>query len=78
MSKIPVINAKTMEKVLFCLGFKKIRQKGSHAFYKHPDGRTTTVPHHQGRDLAVPLIKEILKDIKLSVDEFIEIINKVK
>ena len=72
MNKIPVINAKTMEKVLFNLGFKKIRQKGSHAFYKHPDGRTTTVLHHQGRDLAVPLIKEILKDIKLSVDEFIE------
>ncbi|WP_371136142.1 type II toxin-antitoxin system HicA family toxin [Devosia sp.] len=34
------------------LGFERVRQKGSHVFYRHPDGRTTTVPDHSGRDLA--------------------------
>ncbi len=42
MSKLPLINAKEMEKLLFKIGFEKSRQKGSHAFYRHPDGRTTT------------------------------------
>jgi len=49
----------------------------SHAFYRHPDGRVTTIPHHKGKDLAVPLIREILKEIKISVKEFIEILNKI-
>ncbi len=67
MSKLKLINAKEMEKLLFHLGFQKIRQKGSHAFYKHNDGRITTIPHHGNRILARPLIREILREIKLSV-----------
>ncbi|MDE1977467.1 MAG: type II toxin-antitoxin system HicA family toxin [Elusimicrobia bacterium] len=59
-----------MEKLLFALGFEKTRQKGSHAFYRHADARTTTLPHHPGRDLSRPLIREILREIKLSPEEF--------
>jgi predicted RNA binding protein YcfA (HicA-like mRNA interferase family) len=33
-----------MEKILLKMGFEKIRQKGSHVFYRNQDGRTTTVP----------------------------------
>ncbi len=77
MVKIPAINAKKMEKVLFFLGFEKVRQKGSHVFYRHSDGRYTTLPHHRGRDIAKPLIFHILREIKISVDEFIEILKKV-
>ena len=70
MSRLPIVNFKIMEKFLLKLGFKPVRQKGSHVFYKHPDGRTTTVPNHPGRDIARPLIREILKEIELSPDEF--------
>jgi predicted RNA binding protein YcfA (HicA-like mRNA interferase family) len=66
-----------MEKLLFKLGFEKVRQKGSHVFYRHPDGRTTSVPHHPGRDLARPLIKEILREIELSSDEYEEYLKKL-
>lgn len=70
MSKLPIVNAQTMERLLRKLGFVVVRQKGSHVFYRHPDGRTTTVPHHRGRDLARPLIREILREIDLSPGEF--------
>jgi predicted RNA binding protein YcfA (HicA-like mRNA interferase family) len=52
-------------------GFAK---KGSHVFYRHPDGRTTTVPHHKGRDLAVPLVRSILTDIRLATDDFLRLL----
>ncbi len=71
MSKLPVINAKQFEKILIRLGFELIRQKGSHRFYKHTDGRYTTLPHHKGEDLSRPLIREILKQIEISNEEFI-------
>ncbi len=68
--RLPIVDAKTMEKLLFAMGFEFVRQKGSHAFYRHPDGRTTTLPHHRGRNLARPLIREILREIELSPDDF--------
>jgi len=66
-----------MEKVLVALGFQITRQKGSHVFFRHPDGRTTAVPSHPGRDLARPLIREILREIELTLDKFQEILSKV-
>jgi len=59
-----------MEKLLFGLGFVKVRQKGSHVFYRHPDGRITTVPHHKARVLARPLIREILREIDTTVEQY--------
>jgi predicted RNA binding protein YcfA (HicA-like mRNA interferase family) len=77
LSRLLIIDARKMEKLLLKLGFKKARQKGSHVFYRHSDGRTTSVPHHPGRDLARPLIKEILKEIELSVEEYNEYLKKL-
>ena len=59
-----------MERLLLHLGFQAVRQRGSHVFYRHPDGRTTTLPHHPRRDLARPLIREILREIELTPDDF--------
>ncbi len=70
MSRLPIVDSRTMEKILRRLGFKPVRQKGSHVFYRHPDGRTTTVPQHAGRDLARPLLREILREIELTPDQF--------
>ncbi|MCY7410497.1 MAG: type II toxin-antitoxin system HicA family toxin, partial [Chitinophagales bacterium] len=50
MSRLQVITAKKFEKILLLLGFKINRQKGSHVFYRHADGRSTTLPHHSGED----------------------------
>jgi predicted RNA binding protein YcfA (HicA-like mRNA interferase family) len=75
MSKLPILNAKELEKILFHLGFEIKRQKGSHKFYKHLDGRYTTIPHHTNEDLSRPLIRAILNHIDLSVEAFIDLLN---
>ncbi|MFH1856114.1 MAG: type II toxin-antitoxin system HicA family toxin [Candidatus Omnitrophota bacterium] len=77
MSRLQLIDARKMEKLLFGLGFKKIRQKGSHVFYKHIDGRTTTIPHHKGRILARPLIREILREIEITIDDYNAYLEKL-
>jgi len=70
MTRIPIVDFRTIEKLLLKLGFIHVRQKGSHVFYRHNDGRTTTVPNHQGRDIARPLIREILREIELTPEQF--------
>jgi predicted RNA binding protein YcfA (HicA-like mRNA interferase family) len=77
VTRLPIVDFKTLEKVLRDLGFQPIRQKGSHVFYRHADGRTTTLPHHPGRDLARPLIREILREIELTPDQFNEALKKI-
>ncbi|MCZ2128068.1 MAG: type II toxin-antitoxin system HicA family toxin [Anaerolineales bacterium] len=77
MNKLPMVNFKTMDKLLRQLGFVIVRQKGSHVFYRHADGRTTTLPNHGHRDLARPLMREILREISISPDEFTKLLKKL-
>lgn len=77
MSKLPIVDAMTMERLLRRLGFESVRHRGSHVFYRHPDGRTTTVPHHRGRDLARPLIREILREIDLAPEDYARLVQDV-
>ena len=48
------------------------RRKGSHVFYRHPDGRTTTAPDHGNQDLGHPLIRKILHDIGITPELYHE------
>ncbi|MGC9994239.1 MAG: type II toxin-antitoxin system HicA family toxin [Terriglobia bacterium] len=48
------------------------RQSGSHAVFIHPDGRRTTVPIHGKRDLGRGLLRQIMKDAELTVDELLK------
>jgi predicted RNA binding protein YcfA (HicA-like mRNA interferase family) len=66
-----------MAALLLKLGFVVTRQKGSHVFFRHADGRTTMVPNHPGRDLARPLTREIIREIELTVDEFREALENL-
>jgi len=50
MSKLPLISAVELIKIFEKIGFKIIRQKGSHIFLRHNDGRTTVIPNHPGKN----------------------------
>ncbi len=75
MSKLPLVDSKTLEKLLLSMGFEIKRQKGSHVFYRHPDGRYTTIAHHTGRMIGRSLVREILRQIKLTPEEFIKLLK---
>ncbi|MFH1098278.1 MAG: type II toxin-antitoxin system HicA family toxin [Candidatus Desantisbacteria bacterium] len=68
---MPTITAKLMMNFLYVLGFEQVRQKGSHRFFKHPDGRTATVPDHKGEDLGRGITNKILKDVETTKDDFL-------
>lgn len=70
MNKLPLVTAGEMEKILRRLGFRKLRQKGSHAYFCHADGRATVLPMHRGETLGRGLTRSILNDIELSREEY--------
>jgi predicted RNA binding protein YcfA (HicA-like mRNA interferase family) len=78
MSQLERIKNRTMGRLISHLGFEKIHQKGNHAFYRHKDGRATSLPLHRSTTLAPPLLKEILREIQISADQYNECLSEVR
>lgn len=71
MPKLVPVSAIKMMKILKQLGFEEVRVKGSHHFFIHPlSNKSTTVAFHSGEVLGVGILKQILRDIDLSVDKY--------
>jgi predicted RNA binding protein YcfA (HicA-like mRNA interferase family) len=71
MPPLPVIDARTFIKFLESLDFYFVRQKGSHARYKHKDGRAVTVPIHGKESLKRGLLGGMLDDIGVEVSDLL-------
>ena len=71
MGSIPVLKPKEVASILVKLGFEEVRQRGSHKQFRHVDGRSTTVPFHSNRDISPILLRQIAKDVDLTIDQFI-------
>jgi len=68
--KLPILKPEELIKALEKMGFFCFRKsKGSHFRYKHSDGRRTTVPVHKGKDIGRGLLRKILRDVDISVQE---------
>jgi len=74
MSKLKLLSARELEKILLQLGFIKVRQNGSHSFYKHPDGRTTILSFHGNKDISCLVTYAILREIGISIDEYNDLV----
>ena len=73
MAKLCRISGEEAIRVLAHLGFEKVRQRGSHVVLKKqtPEGAVgCVVPLH--RELAIGTLRGILKQAKVTPDEFME------
>ena len=62
MSKLSIVTAKQLAKIIESQGFVKMRQTGSHARYKSNDNRVTVIPMHSG-DLPRGTIRDIIAQV---------------
>ena len=70
--RLPALKALEVIRALEKAGFTVVRSAGSHhRLVHHSDPtRATTVPVHKGRDLPRPFLLTILKQARLTPDEF--------
>jgi len=71
MARLPVLKPREVVRVLERMGFVEVRQRGSHKQYRHADGRCSTVPFHSRRDVSPLLLRQILKDIRVTPEDFL-------
>jgi len=75
MSKLPSLTGKEVVSLLKKIGFIVERQRGSHVFLKHDDGRATVVPIHSGETIGPGLLSKILRDVEITKDELLKILE---
>lgn len=72
--KLPVVTAKQLVRVAERLGFVFRRQRGSHAIYvRASDQARVVIPMHGG-NLKHKTSRAIVRDLKISVEEFAELL----
>jgi len=58
-------------------GFKWQRCQGSHNVFKSQQGRVVVIPDHGSQVIVRPLLRKILRDLGLSVDEYHKILDNL-
>jgi len=74
VSKLPSLKTKKVVRALEKAGFEIRRQTGSHITLKNKEGKITTVPMHNTKDIKKGLLQAIIKQAGLSVDEFLKLV----
>lgn len=74
MPKLPNLSGRQIVKALYRLGYKEIRQKGSHIRLDCPGKKRVTVPNYKSIDKS--LLMKILRDAELTPEEFLEFLKK--
>lgn len=79
MAKLPVIKGRELVRFLETIGFRVTRTKGSHIRLRSEDGRATTVPIHENKDIPKGLLRKIIReDMEISLEEFLELYSRYK
>ena len=76
MPKIKPLSSQRLIKILEKIGFKIIRQKGSHVIMINDRGTRIVIPVHPGKDVKPGLIRAIIKEAGLSREEFFRILKE--
>lgn len=75
MPRLPSLSARKVIRALKRAGFIEDRQKGSHLILIHPDTKArTVVPVHAGRTIKEPLLRAIIRDANLGIEEFTQLL----
>lgn len=72
--KVPVVTAKELIRVLEMIGYKQVRQRGSHIRIVHPSLRPVTVPNH--KEIRVGLLVKILRDADLTTEDLVRLLSE--
>ncbi len=71
MAALRPLKLREVIRALQKLGFYKASQRGSHAKFKHLDGRWTVVPIHGSAQIDRGLLRKIIRECEVSDEDFL-------
>jgi predicted RNA binding protein YcfA (HicA-like mRNA interferase family) len=77
LTKLRLVTYRELRKVAESYGFEWQRRQGSHNTFKNSEGRIIVIPDHGGQVIVRPLLRKILRDIGISIDEYHKILKEL-
>jgi len=73
MSRLSPLKPDEVIRKLEKAGFRIDHVTGSHYILRHADGRRVVVPYHAGRDVKRGVLRAIIRQAGLTVEEFLKL-----
>jgi predicted RNA binding protein YcfA (HicA-like mRNA interferase family) len=77
MTKLRLVPFRDLSKVAEKVGFQRVRREGSHNTFQNPQGRIIVIPDHGSQVIVRPLLRKILRDMGLSLEEYHRILDEI-
>ena len=76
MTRLRLVPYHKLRRVAEVAGFQWVRREGSHNIFRNAEGRIVVIPDHGSQVIVRPLLRKILRDIGLSVEEYHRILEE--
>ena len=73
MPQLPILSGKEIIKTLGKIGYREVRQRGSHVRLEYPGKKSITIPDYSTVDRG--LLRKILRDAGLTPEEFVALLQ---
>jgi predicted RNA binding protein YcfA (HicA-like mRNA interferase family) len=70
VSRLKLLPYLDLAKVAEAAGFEWVRRQGSHNTFRSADGRIIVIPDHGKQVIVRPLLRKIIRDMGLTIDEY--------
>ena len=77
MTRLRLIPYRELSKVAEVAGFRWVRKEGSHNTFRNLEGCIVVIPDHGSHVIVRPLLRKVLRDPGLSVEEYHNILRKL-
>ncbi len=75
--KLRLVPYRELSKVAEAAGFRWVRREGSHNVFRNAEGRVVVLPDHGSQVIVRPLLRKILRDLGLSVEEYHRLLDEL-
>jgi predicted RNA binding protein YcfA (HicA-like mRNA interferase family) len=77
MSKLKLVAYNKLKKIVESQGYTWQKYCGSHHTFKNTNGQIIVIPNHGSQVIVRPLLRKILNDINLSIDDYNSLLEKI-
>lgn len=77
MSRLRLVAFATLAKLAEAKGFQRVRQEGSHHIFRNTEGKIIVIPDHGSQVIVRPLLRKLLRDMGVSLDEYEKMLKKL-
>lgn len=77
MSGLKLLAYHDLARVAEMAGFYWKRSRGSHNTFQASDGRVVVIPDHGSQVIVRPLLRKIIRDMGLTVEQFNQLVEKL-